>query len=330
MNEKFKRKKVHSFTLGEKLQKLRIKQSYSVYELSQKLHVKDIYIEALEKGHYDQLPTQVYVKGFIRSYARFFGVKEKILLQLLEKEYNIYDNITCKDKERDVTQLQRAPRFVITSKMLFSVGGVIVFLAVCIYLYLSVDHFMSSPWLVIETPSNNSIIHTDMVMIKGKTRPSTHVYINEQLIFVNAEGVFENSIGVSPGKNTIFVKSVNRFDRESVQEITVDAQYDIVSVADEQTNAYKNIFIKADQKKILLHVEADGNVVYDDVLDPKDDAKEFNAQNDFVITTNDGKNTLIKTDDEDFKSLSQQNEIVQNWSYNDTYKEIKKDTVQKQ
>ena len=166
-NRSFVRKKIQSLTLGEKLSQLREDRHMRVQDLSRKINVKAAYIEALEHGQYDNLPTKVYVKGFVQSYARFFGIPEKILLNLFEREYSIYQNVHNKSDEETVNKLPKVPRFVFTPRVVIVVISFILLCAVGIYLYLSVDNFISSPWLVIDEPLHDSVIDNNSVITKN-------------------------------------------------------------------------------------------------------------------------------------------------------------------
>ncbi len=61
----------------------------SVKTIADKIHVRTLYLEAIEKGEFDRLPSPLYAAGFIRLYARFLNLDgDEILRRLnLAKEY---------------------------------------------------------------------------------------------------------------------------------------------------------------------------------------------------------------------------------------------------
>lgn len=73
-------------TIGEALKNAREKKKLSLEEVSQKLRIKEVYLEALEKGHYYVFPGLSYASGFLRSYALFLGLDAKALLEEFHKE----------------------------------------------------------------------------------------------------------------------------------------------------------------------------------------------------------------------------------------------------
>jgi cytoskeletal protein RodZ len=310
----FVHKKVKSLTLGEKLQQLREENRLTVQNLSRKINIKVLYIEALESGKYDKLPTKVYAKGFVRSYARFFGVPEKNLLDLFEREYSIFQNINVKEVDKGVNRLPKVPRFIFTPRVIIIILGLIVFAFIGAYLYLGVDNFISSPWLVIDEPFNNSVVEDSKVTVSGQTRSNSMVFINGQQTFVDMDGKFTDEIGLSQGVNTISVKSINKFEKESVEEIIINAKYEIVAETEQEQKKEVNIVVKADNEPIWLNVIADDIDIFNETI-KLDEEKEFDAKKSILVTSSSGVNTLVSFDGgETFEQMSKEDGIVRDWT----------------
>lgn len=75
--------------LGDILRREREKQGLSIQDVSNETSIRNVYIEAIEKGDYDSLPGDVYTKGFIRNYARALNIDSDSLLQQYNSERNI-------------------------------------------------------------------------------------------------------------------------------------------------------------------------------------------------------------------------------------------------
>jgi hypothetical protein len=73
------------FELGNSLREARVRQGldYPQVELATKIRAK--YIRALEDEAFEILPSETYVKGFLRSYAEYLGLDG----QLYADEYNV-------------------------------------------------------------------------------------------------------------------------------------------------------------------------------------------------------------------------------------------------
>ncbi len=319
----FVRKKIKSLTLGEKLSQLRIDRRMRVQDLSRKINVKVAYIEALEHGQYDKLPTKVYVKGFVQSYARFFGIPEKILLNLFEREYSVYQNIYNKDAEETVNKLPKVPRFVFTPRILLVVSSFILLCAVGMYLYFSIDNFISSPWLVVDAPLHNSVVNDSNVIVNGKTRNNSRVFINGQQVFVDMDGMFSDNVGLAVGANIIEIESINKFDKKSVEKINVNAEYEIHKEEKKVEEKKVHIIIKAKNEPVWINVIADEIDIYNDTLELGDE-RRFDANETIVLTSSSGSNTFVSFDDgETFEIVDDESEIIRDVSY--TVEDVKND-----
>jgi cytoskeleton protein RodZ len=58
----------------------------SVAEVARHLKLSPAQVEALEEGAYDRLPGRVFVRGFLRNYAKLLGVDPQPLLHRIEHE----------------------------------------------------------------------------------------------------------------------------------------------------------------------------------------------------------------------------------------------------
>ncbi|MBU1741430.1 MAG: helix-turn-helix domain-containing protein, partial [Proteobacteria bacterium] len=62
---------------GAALRKMRRSRNRSLEELSGELRIPRRYLEAIEADDYDQLPPEVYVRGFVRAYSRALELDER-------------------------------------------------------------------------------------------------------------------------------------------------------------------------------------------------------------------------------------------------------------
>lgn len=67
--------------LGDKLREAREKQNLTYKDIEKGTSIRALYIEYIENGNYDELPADVYTKGFIRSYANFLKLNPNELVQ---------------------------------------------------------------------------------------------------------------------------------------------------------------------------------------------------------------------------------------------------------
>ena len=72
------------FEIGNSLRETRLRQGLDFAEAEQATKIRSKYLRALEDEQFEALPSQTYVKGFLRSYADFLGLDG----QLYVDEYN--------------------------------------------------------------------------------------------------------------------------------------------------------------------------------------------------------------------------------------------------
>src|SRR3954451_2644704 len=70
---------------GNVLRVAREKRSISLADVAQKTKLSQSALQQLEAGQLDDLPAEVFVRGFIRSYARSVGLREAEPLGLFEQ-----------------------------------------------------------------------------------------------------------------------------------------------------------------------------------------------------------------------------------------------------
>jgi cytoskeleton protein RodZ len=68
--------------IGQLLKEEREERAISLSDVSEALYVRKSVVAALESGRWELLPHQVYVKGYVKQYARYLGVDQDLLQQL--------------------------------------------------------------------------------------------------------------------------------------------------------------------------------------------------------------------------------------------------------
>ncbi|MCB8976819.1 MAG: helix-turn-helix domain-containing protein [Ardenticatenaceae bacterium] len=70
--------------LGHILREARETKGFTLREVQDKTRINSRFLEALEMGDFDRLPTPTHVRGFLRNYARFLGLDPEPLLERYE------------------------------------------------------------------------------------------------------------------------------------------------------------------------------------------------------------------------------------------------------
>ncbi len=323
----FTKKRVGTLTLGEKLKKLRGDKRISLGEASKFTKIQAVYLEHLEEGAYDFLPADVYVRGFLRSYADFLGVDDRILIRLYEKEKGIKKNL---DKEKKSNLKERKPidisSFVFTPQKIVVAVVIAVVLMGLFLLYREVDSFASAPSLVILSPDDNSEVQDNSIYVKGVTEKDAALFINDQPILVGDDGRFGENLTLQSGLNNITVKSVNKFKKEAIKNIVVRSDY--VATTDNgshgnQSSSAGNVSVnpassggdgtataqgvqidlRVDPGPVWLSVETDGALAFSGTM-LRGSVQSFKATDKIVISSGSGKATFVKLNGRDMGALS--------------------------
>jgi cytoskeleton protein RodZ len=75
-----------SESIGQQLLAARLERGWSLAQVAQETHIREVYLAALESDEFSRLPSAVHVKGFLRLYAGLLGLDDKALLASLRGE----------------------------------------------------------------------------------------------------------------------------------------------------------------------------------------------------------------------------------------------------
>ena len=110
LSKQTEQKKVSQPTsLGDTLRAKREKKKLTQEDVARKLCIKEVYIKALEEGHYYAFPSRVYGVGFLRTYAKFLGLDSDLMVAEFHAETS-----DIKDAPLDMPVVEK--RFALPSK----------------------------------------------------------------------------------------------------------------------------------------------------------------------------------------------------------------------
>lgn len=210
-------------TVGELLRGEREKSGISIHVLAKKIRVKEAFLTALEENRFGDLPAAVFVKGYIKSYARVLGFDADPMLALLRRDFKE----SAKGKLVPQDFLRPAMRRTTTpSPLRLATSGVIgIFL--CLFLYIGIRwySFISPPSLEVFEPTEDALV-SSQVIIKGAAEPGSAVTVNDQPVQITADGSFEASITLpTEGISTITVEAMDRQEKTSLLQRTVFVRF---------------------------------------------------------------------------------------------------------
>jgi cytoskeletal protein RodZ len=209
-------------TVGELLKLEREKRRISRSQLAQEIRVKENFIHALEENRFEDLPAAVFVKGYIKAYARILNFDPDPMLALLRRDF--------KESAKGKLVPQEFLKPVFKSSSLSSVrfvlfGGVGIFLVLFTYIAIRWYSFISPPKVTIIAPTENEVV-SPQVTVEGLTEPETQVLVNSQIVPVRADGSFESNITLpNEGMSTITIEAIDRQEKKNIEQRTVFVRF---------------------------------------------------------------------------------------------------------
>lgn len=69
------------FEIGASLREARMRRGLSSEDVQKAIRIRDRYLHAIEEEHWELLPGDAYVKGFLRTYAEFLGLDGNLYVE---------------------------------------------------------------------------------------------------------------------------------------------------------------------------------------------------------------------------------------------------------
>lgn len=215
MNFETKKLKI-DLSLAETLRALRKNHGLSLEQLSQELQVQLRYLRNLERGDYAQLPAPVYLKGFLKRYADFFTTPFKDLWQLYDQERAVVVKLEKKPSQYTaIIQPLKSLRPLLTPKILIISFASLTFLSLLGYFAYQISFLIKPPALVIDSPADDLITWDNNLVLMGRASSNAQLLINDQPIQTTKDGLFEYSLVLAQGMNTIRLVAENPFGKKT-------------------------------------------------------------------------------------------------------------------
>lgn len=117
--------KIPTLKPGAQLARVRENKGISREVVAAKLHFREQTIELLEADAYDLLPEAVFIKGYIRAYAKFLSIASDPLIEAFNQVY-----VVTKPVERTLWQPRKASRS--HEKMMRAFSGLVAISVVAV------------------------------------------------------------------------------------------------------------------------------------------------------------------------------------------------------
>ncbi|MCX6811461.1 MAG: helix-turn-helix domain-containing protein [Candidatus Berkelbacteria bacterium] len=207
-------------TLGGILRGRRKKFKLSLRQIEKATKIKKVYLLALEANNWNELPSEVYIAGFLNTYSKTLKLDAKKIHKAFKDEHQAHKNIQRRvienPKELKVNRVYLTPRMIII--------GIVVIIALALggYLWFQVSGFAAAPQLKISEPASQEVKTTDdKIQISGTTDTDSSVTLNNQPIPVSTSGQFEQNVSLSRGVNVFEIVSTNNVGKKTTKILQV-------------------------------------------------------------------------------------------------------------
>ena len=300
MTDGFVRKKVESLTLGEKLRKLRQQYRMSYAEIAKATRIQAKYLEYLEAGQYDKLPAEVYVRGFLKSYARHLGLDDDAFLKLYDKEKHIRENLGQEHAAPELVRYPSMSAWIITPRTVFITVLILILGGTFVYLFSEFRSFVAEPALRITDPSPGATIDGSIVLLRGETDPGAVVTANGEPVFVDGNGEFVEELTLQQGLNRIMVRATNRFDKIKEETIAIESRVESPGGGESATVSPTGFTfrVRATVKAISVTVASGETVLYSGTIGSGEEKSFPGLSAPVRLTTDDALHTEAGLDDQ--------------------------------
>ncbi len=324
-------------TLGERLQNAREEANLTLKEISQSIRVRETYIRYLEEGRYSELPADVYVRGFLRSYCNYVGTDFQGSLDIYKNERGIQENIK-KSKEPIPLSSYKSNSFVITPRLIKICLTVLAVFVVFLYIWFQLSGLSKPPVLTILDPSEDKTINDDVIVLVGETDLEAEVKINDQSIQVDGSGKFKETIALQDGLNVLNIVANNKFGKSTevkrniMVELTGDLERqkeneklalkgeykkEVVAVDKNVKDKNVKVTIKPEFELVVtvldkvawIQVKADDRLIYSGMMLP-DASQTFKAKEKFLVSSGKADKTKVVLNGKDLGFLGKEGEVV--------------------
>lgn len=306
----FKTKPVHIETLGDFLAASRKKLNLDTKTVSLLTQIKPAYLDSLEAGSWTKLPSEVYVKGFLKQLASVYGLIENDLVVQFEKERG-YEPPAAPQR---VGWLK--PQININPRTMVVTAGCILVLLTVGYIASQIRSVLAPPLLNLTDPAGDLNLTGSSIVISGQTEIGADVSINNQTVVVDKNGIFTENLILSPGLNVIEVKSINKFGKESrvIRQISASVEPRAAGAG------VVNVIVEIGPGNAWIYMEADGLVVQKGTM-LAGSSKSASANQDILLTTADAGSTTVIYNGQNLGLLGRRGEVIRNVEFSATVAE---------
>lgn len=178
----------------------------SIGEMCERTKLRKAYIHALESCAFHELPKGlVYQKNFIKLYLEALGIDPSNYIRQFLLEEDVPEN----ERAHPHTPFRSFHFHSLPSLIRQGALAAILFIAAW-YLGWQIHTIVTAPRLQIYTPENGHITHEQRIAVRGSSEKETAVTVNGKTVIRSDEGLFQETVDLTPGVNTIIITATKK------------------------------------------------------------------------------------------------------------------------
>ena len=295
----FKRRQLKTDkSLSEQLKEVRRTAKLTFEQIAIETKIPKKYLRALEDGKYDELPAEVYVRGFLENYASYLGFPQDEVLTQYRRERGVSGR---KAPSLDLPNRSvQQPKLTITPRTLGLAAAAVLLLTVVGYLITQITGFASPPDLELTAPIADARVSDERVTVSGRTESDAQVFINNQPIPTDTDGSFKETVTLPAGTNSlrIVARDQNGRERVEVRSVVVTPASGQPTAPPKSVAAGTLFVVKVGPNSAFVEITSDGKQSFAGLMAPNT-TQTFTAKSRVLITTSNGGSTAVSINGKD-------------------------------
>ncbi len=199
-------------TVGEILQKERLRKNISLGDVEKKIRVRSTFLAAIERNDWRLFTSKVYISGIIRNYATFLGLDSGRVIAFFRRDYE------RRDDEAQFKRKLASGQFLSHRRKSTVIGLTVVSILFFLYFGYQVFRFVMPPSVSILEPSESQFKRVDKVTVIGVTEREAEVMVLGNRVYQDEKGMFQYDLPLKVGKNSLTIKVTGANGKSTVVE----------------------------------------------------------------------------------------------------------------
>ena len=207
-------------TIGALLKERRKERKLTLGQISEITKIRSEYLKALEESNYDSFPSEVYLKGFLKNYAKFLGINTERALAMYRRERDFKKNEPTISMSKKI--MDKSVDMTITPGRIIIVAVIIAAILTVVYIGSYVGRILKEPELKLTDPvaltsgqEDTIKVNAGTILIEGEVEVGSTLTINGQAFQTNNFEKFTEGFDLDPGINKFTLVAESQFGKKT-------------------------------------------------------------------------------------------------------------------